>query len=153
MLCLLPCTVRAGNPEGLSITYQIPSLAKLTITPATINFPDADPTMFPQVPAAENPVTIAVKFRKTPNAPAVTLVCTGGPLTSGVSSIAAGNIRWTAAGTGFTSGQLSTTTPQTVGAWNATDAYTGYLSFQMDNLWSFATGSYSGSIQYTLTAP
>jgi hypothetical protein len=153
MLFLLPCTVYAGNPEGLSLTYQIPSLAKLTITPSTINFPDADPSLFAQVPASENPVTIAVKFRKTPNAPAVTLVCTGGPLTSGASSIAAGNIRWTATGTGFTAGQLSSTTPQTVGSWNATDSYTGYLTFQLDNLWSYATGTYGGSILYTLTAP
>jgi hypothetical protein len=153
-LLLLPGTASAANPESLSINYQIPELAKLTITPATINFPDADPSLFPQVPAAENPITVTVKIRKTPTAPAATLVCsTGAPLSSGTSTIAAGNIRWTATGTGFMAGQLSSATPQTVGSWNSSGAHTGFLTFQLDNLWSYTTGTYSGSIQYTLTAP
>jgi hypothetical protein len=50
-------------------------------------------------------------------------------------------------------GQLSSATPQTVGSWNSSGAHTGFLTFQLDNLWSYTTGTYSGSIQYTLTAP
>lgn len=152
---LLPSgVVEAANSQPFMTNYNISARAKLSITPATINFSDADPTLVPIVSATENPVLVTVKIRKDPSvALTATLVCQGGPLLSGSDSIASGNISWTASGTGFTGGTLSSTSPQTVGTWTSSGVYTGNLVFQLSNLWSYATGNYTGNVTYTLTAP
>ncbi len=153
----LLCAVVAGecaNPQPVTTNYNIGARAKLTVSPSTINFPDADPTLVPLVAATENPVVVTVKIRKDPSAAVTaTLVCQGGPLVSGGDTIASSNITWTAAGTGFTGGTLNSATPQTVGSWSASGSYAGNLVFRLNNLWSYATGTYTGSITYTLTAP
>lgn len=153
-LACLPATGEGANPQPFSTNYSISARAKLTITPGTVNFPDADPTNVPLVSANENPLAVTVKFRKDPSTSVTaTLVCQGGPLTSGGDSIAASNVTWTATGTGFVNGTLSSSTPQTVGSWTDSGSYAGNLNLRLGNLWSYATGTYTGSITFTLTAP
>lgn len=150
----LPGTGRTANPEQFTTNYNLSARANLTVSPSTINFPDTDPTFLPLVPAAENPVLVTAKVRKDSSAalPAI-LTCLGGPLISGVDTIAAGNITWTASGAGFVGGTLNNTFAQTVGAWPSSGIYNGSLSFRLNNLWTYASGNYNGTIIFTLTAP
>lgn len=144
----------AASTMSLTTSYTLAARAKLSITPATINFADADPTSVPLVYATENPVQVTVRIRKDPSAALLaTLVCQGGPLVSGANTILSSNISWTAAGTGLVAGTLSSSTPQTVGSWTASGNYTGTLNFSLVNLWTYSIGTYTGSILYTLTAP
>lgn len=154
----LACAADTGscaNPQAITFSYPLAARAKLNITPATINFPDADPTLFPSVSAAENPIQAAVRIRKDPSAAlTATLVCQmTTPLTSGADTIPASAISWTATGSGFNGGTMNSATPQLVGVWTTSGAYLGNLTFRMNNLWTYATGSYSGTILFTLTAP
>lgn len=144
----------AASTQPLTMNYSLIARANLTITPSTINFPDADPTLSPLVAAAENPVVVTAKFRKDPSAAlTATLVCQGGPLVSGADAIPSSGVTWTATGTGFTGGTLSNITPQQVGSWTASGNYSGSLNFKLSNLWTYAVGNYSGNVTYTLTAP
>jgi hypothetical protein len=150
------CTSDADAASSLTMTtnYNLAARAKLSITPATINFADSDPTAVPLISATENPVQVTVKIRKNPSAAALaTLVCQAGPLVSGTNTIPSSNISWTATGTGLVPGTLSSSTPQTVGTWPASGNYTGSLNFKLTNLWTYSIGTYTGSIIYTLTAP
>lgn len=144
----------AASAGTMAITYNVAARANLTITPATINFADMDPTSVPQVPARENPVQVTVKIRKDPAAAiAATLTCQGGPLVSGTDVIPSSSISWSASGTGLVAGTLSSSTPQAVGSWTAVGNYNGSLNFNLSNLWTYSIGTYTGSILYTLTAP
>lgn len=150
----VPSAAHAANPQPMTINYSVSARAKISVTPSTINFPDSNPVLVPQVSATENPVQVTVKFRKDPSAAVTaTLIAQGGPLTSGGNTIASSNITWTASGSGFVGGTLSSSTPQAVGSWSASGAYTGNLTFRLNNLWTYATGTYTGSITYTVTAP
>ncbi|MBT0653281.1 hypothetical protein [Geomobilimonas luticola] len=145
---------KAATTAPLNINYTLVARATLNLTPATINFPDGDPTSLPSVAATENPVVVTAKIRKDPSAALLaTLVCQGGPLVSGGDQIPSSGITWTATGTGFTGGTLSSATPQQVGNWTTSGTYIGNLNFRLANLWTYAIGSYTGSITYTLTAP
>lgn len=144
----------AANPQPFTINYNLNARARITVTPSTINFPDSNPVLVPQISATENPIQVTVKFRKNPSAAVTaTLVCQGGPLISGANTIASSNITWTATGTGFSGGTLSSSAPQQVGSWGASGVYAGNLTYRLDNLWTYATGTYTGSITYTVTAP
>lgn len=144
----------AASTTPLTLNYSLAARVKLNISPATINFADADPTMTPLIPANENPITVTAYFRKDPAAAlTATLVCQGGPLASASGTIPSANISWTATGSGFTSGTLSSTIPQSVGSWTTSGIYSGNLNFSLANLWSYTVGDYSGNITYTLTAP
>lgn len=153
---LVFCTAdaTAASSGSMTINYYVAARANLTITPATINFADMDPTSAPLVPARENPVQVTVKIRKDPAAAiAATLTCQGGPLVSGADAIPSSSISWTASGTGLVAGTLSSSTPQAVGSWTASGNYNGSLNFNLSNLWTYSIGTYTGSILYTLTAP
>lgn len=153
-LSLCASDTDAASTMPLTINYALVAQAKLSITPATINFADFDPTSMPLVSASENPVQVTVKIRKDPSAALLaTLVCQGGPLVSGGDTILSSSISWTAAGTGLVAGTLSSSTPQAVGNWTASGNYTGTLNFSLANLWTYSIGTYTGSILYTLTAP
>jgi hypothetical protein len=62
-----------------------------------------------------------------------------------------GNISWTASGTGFINGSLSVN-PQTVASGSGSGTFSGTLSFDMLNRWTYPTGMYSDTITYTATA-
>jgi hypothetical protein len=74
-------------------------------------------------------------------------------LLTGLSSIPAGNVSWTATPAPFTSGTLSTSA-QTLatGAGNVTTIAYANLTFNLKNLWTYATGTYSHTIVFTLSA-
>lgn len=66
------------------------------------------------------------------------------------------NVTWTATGTDFVGGTLSSSSQVTVasGATGTTSAITasGSLRFFFANRWSYGTGSYTQTITFTATA-
>jgi hypothetical protein len=140
--------------EPVTLTYAVNGAAKLTISPGSIVFPDADPSHVPLIPATDNPVNVTVKIRKEPStATLATLVCQCTPLTSGPDSIPASNITWTATGQGFQAGTLNSSLPQQAGSWPLSGSFSGTFNFYLRNLWTYSVGSYTGTIVYTLAAP
>jgi hypothetical protein len=143
----------ASATQGLTINATVANTAKLTLGVATIAFPDADPDTTPSIAATQNPVTVTAKA-KTTNAGAVTLtVVTGGDLTSGSDTILIGNVTWTVTGAGFVAGTMNKTTAQSAGSWTGSGSRAGTFSYNLANSWAYATGAYTATATYTLTAP
>jgi hypothetical protein len=48
---------------------------------------------------------------------------------------------------------MSRTTAQAVGSWISSGSRTGTQSYTLANAWTYATGTYSTTLTYTLSAP
>lgn len=146
----------ATDSKNLTINATVSSTAKLTLTGGPVNFPDADPDTTANITSA-NVVTIDAKA-KTGSASAITLTCKANTdLTSGGNTIGIDQISWAGAdtiGTGFAaSGTMSKDSDVAVGGWTGSGARQGTQTYTLVNSWSYATGSYSAVVVYTLTVP
>ena len=154
---LLILVVAAGRvPAAQTITAtlnaSINSVARLSLSSAALTFPDADPDTVPSIQASQGPITVTAKARTSPNGTITLTVRASDELRSGLNTIPASNITWVSSGTGFGNGMLSTTTAQAVATWTGSGVRTGTQTFFFKNLWSYATGTYTLTITYTLSA-
>jgi hypothetical protein len=143
----------ASLSETATATATVGALAKLTLSAATLAFPDADPDTVPDIPASGGPLTITAKVRTTIGSTVMLVVQASDDLRSGLDLIPASQLRWSAGGTGFVPGTMSRTTAQTVASWVSSGAWTGTQTYTLVNAWNYATGTYSTTLTYTLTAP
>jgi hypothetical protein len=143
----------ASRSRTATATVTIAALAKLSLSASALSFPDADPDTTPSISAGGGPVTLVAKIRTTPGSPVSLSVLASDDLRSGVSTIAIAALRWTSSGAGFSAGTMSRTVAQSVGAWVGSGMRTGAQSYSLTNSWTYAAGSYSTSLVYTLTAP
>jgi len=159
--CAAGCCPWAGTFVRAMALVAMMMLAPSTAQPAsaapsfgvtTLTFPAADPDVVPTVAATENLVQVDVSVHGAPGLTAQLSVQAGGDLVSPGTSIPISQIGWTGQGTGFGSGVLSWQNPQLVGQWIGKTTVTGYLSFWLANSWSYALGSYSQNLVYTLIA-
>lgn len=152
---LLPSTLASADQSSsnLNVNVKISARAKLTLSTNTISFPDADPDTAPFIPASENAVAVTVKVRTGYSSSATLTHQAAGNLASGSSSIPISNVTWTATGSGFSSGTMSSSAAQTVGSWTGSGTQSGALNFSLANSWSYTVGTYTVSSTYTLTAP
>jgi len=137
----------------VTVAAPLASSAQLTISPNVINFPDANPDTVPTIAATQNPVSVTANAQ-TGGGRTVTLgVLAQGDLVSGGNTIAINNVTWTATGSGFRNGTMNKTTSQLAGQWTGPGSRTGTFSYSLKNSWSYATGSYTQTVIYTLIAP
>lgn len=139
--------------SSTTMTADVSSLAKLTLSSSVVTFPDANPDLAPLVAPIQGALSIAAKARATGGSQIVLTVQADDDLRSGLQVIPASAITWTTSGTGFTAGTLSKLTPVTVGRWNGSGVYTGSQTLSFSNLWTYSTGTYSCVLVYTLTGP
>jgi hypothetical protein len=113
----------------------------------------------PNISAKENPVTVTASIQIDDGKPATLKALAGGDLMSGSDKIPIGNVTWTATGSpGINGGLVPAGTmnkdiAQDVGSWTVSNTYTGAFFFYMANSWSYATGTYSQTVTYTISAP
>lgn len=147
---------QATDQKTLQINATVNAKANLTITPTTINFPDADPDATPSI-LANSTVNFTAKVRTGKTSIATLTVLANQDLTSGTDTIAITNVTWTATGTGFVNGTMNKTTAQNVASWTGSSTgpnhYTGICTYSLANSWEYATGNYTANAVYTLTAP
>jgi hypothetical protein len=137
---------------SIAVTASVNAKAKLSLGLASITFADADPDVTPLYTSA--PVSVDVKARTTNGGNVVLTVLASGNLTSGSDSIAIGTLTWAATGTGFTAtGANNSLTAQTLGQWSGSGNPTGSHTLSLPNLWTYNTGTYTVTLNYTLTAP
>jgi len=147
-----PSTAAAQQTDTGTLNATFNGLARLSLSTTTLAFADSDPDTVPQVPASQGPVTISAKARASANGAVTLTVLASDDLRSGVDTIPASNITWTATGGGFVPGTLSRTVPQTVASWAGSGVWNGTQSFLFLNLWAYVTGTYTLTMTYTLTA-
>jgi hypothetical protein len=138
---------------NLTINATVSARAELTLSPATISFPDASPTVSPTIPA-NSTVSVTANVRTGATSTPTLTVLANGDLTSGGSTIGINNISWTASGAPFIAGTMNKTTAQSAATFNqGSGSRNGTYSYTLANSWDYATGSYTQTATYTLTAP
>jgi len=143
---------QSTRSSNVTATFVVSSQAKLTVSSATLTFPNADPDTVAKIPASEGPLTVTVASRSTLGSTIVLTVQASDDLRSGLATIAVSALTWTASGTGFVGGAMSKTA-QTAGSWTTTGNATGLQTFSFTNAWTYSAGSYGTTITYTLTVP
>jgi hypothetical protein len=142
----------AAQTDTATLNASVNGLARLSLSTLTISFPDADPDTVPNIPALQGPLTITAKARTSVNGAVTLTLLAADQLRSGLDTIPASSITWTATGSGFSSGTLSSSTAQTVAGWTGSGVVTGTQSFFFKNLWSYTTGTYTLTMTFTLSA-
>ena len=143
----------AAQTDSSTLTADIRSIAKLSLSAASISFPDADPDIVPSIPASGGSLSITAKARATAASQVVLTVQAANDLRSGLNLIGIAAITWTTTGTGFLSGTMSRTVPVAVARWTGSGIRTGTQTLFFKNLWTYPTGTYTTSLTYTLSAP
>jgi len=142
---------QATNTGSLNVSATVAAKAKLTLGTSSLTFADADPDVTATMTSAALPLDVKARTSATG---AVTLtVLAGGDLVAGGNSIAISNLTWTATGTGFQAGTSNKTLAQTVGSWVGSGSPSGTQTFSLPNSWAYNTGTYTVTLNYTLTAP
>ena len=142
----------AAQTANATLNASINGIARLSISSATITFPDGDPDTTPSIQATQGPITLTAKARTSPNGGVTLTIQASDQLRSGLNTIPASSITWTAAGAGFTGGTLSNTIAQLVASWTGSGVRSGTQAFFFRNLWTYATGTYTLTMTYTLTS-
>ena len=162
ILCLLPmlwcaaaadAAAQSALSASATISTNVTSLARLSISSNTLAFDDADPDLVPEVPASGGPLTITARSRAPRNGLVTLTVQASDDLRSGVTLLPASLITWTGTGAGFVDGTLSRTTPQLVGSWTGSGARVGTQAYRFRNSWTHTPGVYTVTLVYTLTSP
>jgi hypothetical protein len=148
-----PAARAAAQPATATLSATIAPQASLTLSTASLTFPDADPDVLNRVPATGGPLLISAKARATAGQAVVLTVLASADLRSGLDVLSASNITWTASGPGFVAGTLSATVPVQVATWTGSGLRNGSQQYFFRNLWTHATGTYTTTLVYTLTAP
>lgn len=147
----------AGQAEAVTaggtvnVNASVNAKAKLTISGGPVNFPDADPDTLATLTGGA--LSLDVKARTASTSVSTLTVLATGNLVSGTDSIPASNVSWTATGTGFANGTVSTAAAQSVGSWTGPGNPSGTQTYSMPNSWTYAPGNYTMTLNYTLTVP
>lgn len=151
LLCSVPAFAQATVNGSINVTANVNAKAKLTLGAASITFADADPDVVPTMTSSA--VNIDVKARTSAGASVTLTVLASGDLVSGSDAIAINNLTWAVTGSGFQAGTADKTTAQTVGSWTGSGSPAGSQTFSLPNSWTYNTGSYTVTLNYTLTVP
>jgi len=157
-LSLPPCLSAGGSFVITDVNANSTCSAQITINTTSITFPNKNPSVVPSISAIENPVTVTANMQIDDQSTATLTALAGGDLVSGGDTIAINTVSWTATGSPGNNGGLIAATmnkvnPVLAGSWTQSGTYTGAFSFFMANSWSYATGTYSQTVTYTVTAP
>ena len=154
-----PVCLNAGSSIVLTdVNADSTCSAQLTINTTSITFHNASPSSTPSVPAAENPVHVTASVQINDLGTVTLTALAGGDLISGPHAIPVDKVTWTVTGSGgnnggFIAGTMSKQSPKLVGSWTTSGTYYGDFSFFLANSWSYATGTYTQTVTYTLIAP
>ena len=145
-----PAAAQTTSNGSVNVTAVVNARAKLTLGAASVSFADADPDVSPTLSAT--PLSVDVKARTSASGNVTLTVLAGGDLTSGTDTIGIGNLSWTGTN-GISSGTASSATAQSAGSWTGSGTYASTQTYALVNSWAYAPGTYSVTLNYTLTAP
>jgi hypothetical protein len=137
----------------VALSVNLGSHARLSMSSSALAFPDADPDLVPFVAGVPPAITVTAKTRTTRSNQVLLTVQPSGDLRSGLLTIPAAMLRWTATGAGFVGGTLVTGSNEVVGTWTNSGVRIGTQSFVFENRWTHPPGTYSVTLVYTLSSP
>ena len=150
-LCSTPAFAQATASGTVTVTANVNAKAKLTLGAASVTFNDADPDVTPLL-SATAALSVDVKARTAAASTVSLTVQAGADLDNGSATIPINNLTWTASGTNFVAGTMGTTA-STLASYSGGGNFSGSQTYRLVNSWGYATGTYTATITYTLTAP
>ncbi len=149
-----PARSASAQSRTATLNVSINSLARLTLSSTGVSFPDSNPDLVPQVPGTPGPLVVTVKARTTLNATVRLSVLASDDLRSGVRTIPASNITWTATGAGFVAGNAESDDAADRGHRGSGRASAPAIrACSSRNVWTHPTGTYTLTMTYTLSSP
>ncbi len=148
---VMSSSVYAQNTGNINVQVNVNARAKLDIGVANITFNDADPDVVTTF--TSNPISLDVKARTSAGGTVELTVQAAGAFTNGSANIPLNTLQWTATGNGYQAGSSDSTTPQVVGSWTNSGQHSGAHTYTLPNSWSYATGVYNVTLNYTLATP
>jgi hypothetical protein len=137
--------------QNVTATVTVSNLARLTVG-GPVTFPDTDPDVSATITAA--PIAITAKARVAAAAVINLTVQAGAShFDSPGTTIPVTGLTWTTSGAPFINGTMSSAAAQTVGSWTGPSNQTGTQTYTLANLWSYAPGTHSVTLAYTLSTP
>jgi hypothetical protein len=153
MALVQPLVASDTASNNVTLSATVSATAKLSVSTATLTFPNFDPDAVPSIAATEGAVNITAKAKTGTGSTVALTLLAGADLTSGTDTIPISNMTWTVSGAGFAAGTMNKDTAQSVASWTNSGNRTGTQSFALANSWSYPTGSFSATATYTLVAP
>ena len=150
-LCSTPAFAQATATGSVTVTANVSAKAKLTLGAASVTFNDADPDVTPLLTATAA-LSVDVKARTAAASTVSLTVQSSGDLDNGSATIGINNLTWTATGTNFVAGTMATSAV-TLASYTGGGNHAGLQTYRLVNSWNYATGTYTATITYTLTAP
>jgi hypothetical protein len=145
-------TFASTASSSLNISVTVPSSSILSLGTTTLRFSPDDPTVQPSVPAQENPVSVIAKTRSK-GTPSLTVIASD-DLKDGANSIPVTALSWTADAAPYINGTMNKSTAQAAALFAAgSGSYQSAFRYFLANSPLFIPGTYSTTINYTLTAP
>jgi hypothetical protein len=137
--------------QNVTATVTVNNLARLTVG-GPVTFADADPDSNPTVTAA--PIGISARARVAPTTVVnLTVIAGASHFDAPGTTIPVTGLTWAATGTDFLSGTMSSAAAQSVGSWTGPANKTSSQTYTLENLWSYAPGTHSVTLTYTLSTP
>jgi hypothetical protein len=143
---------QATDTASVNVTVTVASRARLTLGAATLNFTDEDPDTVLTLNAPALTVNVGAR---TASASSVTLtVLATTNLTGTAGNIPINQLTWAGSGAGFAlTGVSNIVTAQNVGTWTGPGSRAGDQTYSLPNSWAYAPGTYTTTLNYTLTVP
>jgi hypothetical protein len=134
-----------------TVSVTVAGRAAMTVDP-TVTFADANPDTVPTLTSGG--LNLQVRARTAPTSNVTLTVLASGDLSAGAGvNIAIGTLTWSTASSGFVNGAGNSATAQNVGSWQGSGARNGTLVFSLPNSWAYAVGTYTATLNYTLSVP
>lgn len=141
----------------VTLGATVSSSASLSLANTTVTFPNVTPPGV--INAAENGAIVTATFRTATSTPGTLMVLstdlTDAPASDVIPVTAISSTATNTSGGFFTAGPVTwskTGNGAQVGT-GPSGSYAGTFSWSLANSWTYATGVYTGSAVYTLTAP
>ena len=118
-----------------------------------LSFPDTDPDSSTSITVP--PINISAKARAAASSNILLTVISDKSHfdAPGSATIPVAGLTWTATGSVFINGTMSSAGAQTVASWTGPANQAGTQTYTLANLWSYAPGAHSVTLTYTLSIP
>ena len=137
--------------QNVTATVTVTNLARLTVG-GPLSFPDTDPDSATSITVPA--INVSAKARVAASANILlTVISDKSHFDAPGTTIPVSGLTWTATGSAFINGTMTSAGAQTVASWTGPANQTGTQTYTLANLWSYAPGTHSVTLTYTLSTP
>jgi hypothetical protein len=139
--------------QNVNATVTVGNQARITVTGGPVLFADSDPDLVNPIPAGA-PVSVTARARVAPTQQLnVTVSANNAFFDAGTDTIPVTGLLWTVGGApSFLAGAMATTETN-VAQWTGPANQAGTQAYTLANSWSYAPGTWTVILRYTLSTP